>query len=131
MKKDNRDFSLSSFQNSIYEKCFWASDVGVVISVTASKSEPGAVESLAELGLDCPLDLMSYFSCNKSGLIIDWAKTGEVIYDNADRDFSEYFDFRLEGTRTLGLKIKVPDQTDSSINPQGCVAILLGRKMKN
>ncbi|MFT6996789.1 MAG: hypothetical protein ACJAQ4_000532 [Cryomorphaceae bacterium] len=56
-------------------------------------------------------------------------KDGEVIYDNADREYSEFFDFRLEGTRTFGLKIKVPEQTDSSINPQGCVAILLGRKL--
>jgi hypothetical protein len=56
-------------------------------------------------------------------------KDGEVIYDNADREYSEFFDFRLEGTRTFGLKIKVPEQSDSSINPQGCVAILLGRKL--
>lgn len=55
---------------------------------------------------------------------------GAVIYDNADREYSEFFDFRLEGTRTFGLKIKVPEQDDSSINPQGCVAILLGRKLK-
>ncbi len=56
-------------------------------------------------------------------------KDGEVIYDNADREYSEFFDFRLEGTRTFGLKIKVPEQSDSSIHPQGCVAILLGRKL--
>ncbi|MFT5596742.1 MAG: hypothetical protein ACI8QH_001541 [Flammeovirgaceae bacterium] len=56
-------------------------------------------------------------------------KDGEVIYDNANREYSEFFDFRLEGTRTFGLKIKVPEQDDSSINPQGCVAILLGRKL--
>ncbi len=55
----------------------------------------------------------------------------ELIYDNADREFSEYFDFRLEGTRTLGLRITVPQQDDTSINPQGCVAILLGRKIDN
>lgn len=58
-------------------------------------------------------------------------KDGEVIYDNANREYSEFFDFRLEGTRTFGLKIKVPEQDDSSINPQGCVAILLGRKIKD
>jgi len=58
-------------------------------------------------------------------------KDGEVIYDNANREYSEFFDFRLEGTRTFGLKIKVPEQGDSSINPQGCVAILLGRKIKD
>lgn len=56
-------------------------------------------------------------------------KDDEVIYDNADREYSEFFDFRLEGTRTFSLKIKVPKQSDSSINPQGCVAILLGRKL--
>src|SRR6056297_4094691 len=28
---------------------------------------------------------------------------GGVVYDNADRQFSEYFDFRLEGTRTFEL----------------------------
>ncbi|MCZ4407911.1 hypothetical protein O3Q51_03775 [Cryomorphaceae bacterium 1068] len=57
-------------------------------------------------------------------------KDGEVVYDNADREYSEFFDFRLEGTRTFGLKIKVPDQEDSAIKAQGCVAILLGRKLK-
>ncbi|HKK39693.1 MAG TPA: hypothetical protein VJ949_09775 [Cryomorphaceae bacterium] len=56
---------------------------------------------------------------------------GGVVYDNADRQFSEYFDFRLEGTRTFELKIQVPAQADNSINPQGCVAILLGRKLKD
>jgi len=60
--------------------------------------------------------------------IID--KGGEVIYDNADREFSEFFDFRLEGTRTFDVNITVPEQDESSINPQGCVAILLGRKLK-
>lgn len=57
-------------------------------------------------------------------------KDGEVVYDNADREFSEFFDFRLEGTRTFGLRIKVPEQEDSAIKAQGCVAILLGRKLK-
>lgn len=57
-------------------------------------------------------------------------KDGEVVYDNANREYSEFFDFRLEGTRTFGLKIKVPDQEDSAIKAQGCVAILLGRKLK-
>lgn len=58
-------------------------------------------------------------------------KNEEIIYDNADREFREYFDFRLEGTRTLGLRIKVPEQSDAAINPQGCVAILLGRKIED
>lgn len=58
-------------------------------------------------------------------------KEGEVIYDNANREYSQFFDFRLEGTRTFGLKIKVPEQDDSSIKAQGCVAILLGRKLKD
>jgi len=57
-------------------------------------------------------------------------KDGEVVYDNADREFSEIFDFRLEGTRTFELKIKVPEQDDAAIKAQGCVAILLGRKLK-
>ena len=54
---------------------------------------------------------------------------GEVLYDNADNEFSESFDFRLEGTRTLQLKINIPENEESSINPQGCVAILVGRKL--
>jgi len=57
-------------------------------------------------------------------------KEDKVIYDNADKEFSEFFDFRLEGTRTFMLKINVPEQeASSSIRPQGCVAILLGRKL--
>jgi hypothetical protein len=58
-------------------------------------------------------------------------KDGEVVYDNANREFSEFFDFRLEGTRTFGLRIKVPEQNDAAIKAQGCVAILLGRKLKD
>lgn len=58
-------------------------------------------------------------------------KKGEVVYDNIDRDYSEFFDFRLEGSRTFTLKIKVPEQDDSTIKAQGCVAILLGRKLKD
>lgn len=58
-------------------------------------------------------------------------KEGQVIYDNADREYTEFFDFRLEGTRTFDLMIEVPEQADLSINPQGCVAILLGRKLKD
>lgn len=57
-------------------------------------------------------------------------KEGNLIYDNASREYSEYFDFRLQGTRSLTLQIKVPEQEESStIKPQGCVAILLGRKL--
>lgn len=58
-------------------------------------------------------------------------KDDEVVYDNADREFSEFFDFRLEGSRTFVLKIKVPEQEESAIKAQGCVAILLGRKLKD
>lgn len=55
---------------------------------------------------------------------------GEVLYDNADHDFKESFDFRMEGTQTMKLKLMVPENEDSKINPQGCVAILLGRKLE-
>jgi len=53
----------------------------------------------------------------------------EVLYDNAEFDFKDYFDFRLEGTRSLQLKLSVPQNDDAAINPQGCVAILVGRKL--
>lgn len=53
----------------------------------------------------------------------------EILYDNAEFQFKENFDFRMEGTRTLTLKLMVPENEDASINPQGCVAILLGRKL--
>lgn len=57
-------------------------------------------------------------------------KEDNVVYDNASKDYSEFFDFRLEGTRSFLLKIKVPEQEESAaIKPQGCVAILLGRKL--
>lgn len=55
---------------------------------------------------------------------------GEILYDNADHDFKAHFDFRMEGTQTMKLKLIVPENDDSAINPQGCVAILLGRKLK-
>jgi hypothetical protein len=54
---------------------------------------------------------------------------GEVLYDNADHEFKPNFDFRLEGTQTLKLKLTVPENEDATLKPQGCVAILLGRKL--
>lgn len=52
----------------------------------------------------------------------------QVLYDNKNHDGSTIFDFRLAGTDELTIKLKITGNGNSDINPQGCVAILLGKK---
>lgn len=52
-----------------------------------------------------------------------------VLFDNAENGMMQYFDFKVEGTQNLKVKINVSPNTNSTLNPQGCVAILVGRKI--
>lgn len=55
---------------------------------------------------------------------------GETLYDNAKHDFNASFDFRVPGTQELVLEIKVPEsESSNNFSPQGCVAILVGKKV--
>lgn len=53
----------------------------------------------------------------------------QVLHDNSEHGYDPKFDFRVAGTQELTLRIQVPP-SDSKINPQGCVAILVGRKVE-
>jgi len=52
----------------------------------------------------------------------------KVLYDNKNQNGSTIFDFRLAGTDQLTIKLKITGNENSDMNPQGCVAILLGKK---
>lgn len=54
---------------------------------------------------------------------------GQVIHDNSRHGFDPKFDFRVAGTQKLTVQINVP-ASESQLNPQGCVAILVGRKVE-
>jgi hypothetical protein len=56
---------------------------------------------------------------------------GTIYFDNTQEGNTNFFDFQLEGTKELVIKIKVPDSKDKSLNPQGCVAIMVGRKIED
>ncbi len=52
-----------------------------------------------------------------------------MIFDNVENDNSDHFDFRVAGTQEFIIRLKAPDSKDTSLNPQGCVAIMVGRKL--
>ncbi len=54
---------------------------------------------------------------------------GTVLFDNTAKENTDHFDFRVAGTKTFLVKLKAADQPDNSVNPQGCVAIMIGRKL--
>jgi hypothetical protein len=53
-----------------------------------------------------------------------------LLFDNAEHEMTQHFDFKVEGTQNLKVKINVSPNTDAALNPQGCVAILVGRKVE-
>jgi len=53
-----------------------------------------------------------------------------VLFDNAENEMTHNFDFKVEGTQNLKVKINVSSNNDAALNPQGCVAILVGRKIE-
>lgn len=53
-----------------------------------------------------------------------------VLFDNAEHDMTQHFDFKVEGTQNLVVKINVSSENNSALNPQGCVAILVGQKIE-
>lgn len=56
-------------------------------------------------------------------------KDRNVIYDNMNHDMSDHFDFNVQSTQQLLVQISVPEKdAATSINPQGCVAIMVGFK---
>lgn len=61
--------------------------------------------------------------------VMDANKT--ILYSNADNDFSETWDFKLESSQQLKLVIKVTTFEELSDDPaSGCVAIMFGFKIQ-
>ena len=54
-----------------------------------------------------------------------------VIFDNADHQFAQVWDFQAKTTGTLVVHIKVPDDKQKSNVSGGCIAILFGIKSSN
>lgn len=56
---------------------------------------------------------------------------GVTLYNNTEHNQSNHFDFSLAGTQELTVVLKVSPENKSALNPQGCVAILIGRLIQN
>lgn len=53
-----------------------------------------------------------------------------VLYDNKDHDMSPQFDFQVAGTQDLTIAVEVLGTTSAAIEPQGCVAVVVGKKLE-
>lgn len=51
-----------------------------------------------------------------------------IVFDNANHDFSQVWDFKAETTGTMIVYIKIPDNEQGSQVTGGCIAILFGVK---
>ncbi|GAO28654.1 hypothetical protein [Geofilum rubicundum] len=49
-----------------------------------------------------------------------------VIFDNANHDFAQVWDFKAETTGTLIVYLKIPDSEEGTQITGGCIAILFG-----
>lgn len=54
-----------------------------------------------------------------------------IVFDNADHQYAQVWDFDAKTTGTLIVHIKVPDDKQSTSVRGGCVAILFGVKANN
>ncbi len=55
----------------------------------------------------------------------------QVLFDNSGDITQNSFDFQMAGTDSLTVKIKVHEGgADTGINPQGCVAVMIGTKIE-
>lgn len=60
--------------------------------------------------------------------VID-SRSGKVIYDNSQHDYEWKWDFRLESSQQLKIKVKVLVPEGNVEEPEeGCVAIMFGSK---
>ncbi|MCA1762205.1 MAG: hypothetical protein ABR574_02510 [Cryomorphaceae bacterium] len=55
---------------------------------------------------------------------------GNLLFDNAEHEMANHFDFQPAGTQDFIVKVVVPSENSSAIDPQGCVAIISGKKME-
>ncbi len=54
----------------------------------------------------------------------------KVLYTNKDKDYASTWDFKVESSQQLKLKVKVTTFNSPDEYTNGCVAILFGFKMK-
>lgn len=54
---------------------------------------------------------------------------GNVLFDNAKNNKTNHFDFSVAGTQELVVSLSVPKSENARLKPQGCVTILVGRKL--
>ena len=53
-----------------------------------------------------------------------------VLFDNSSDDqLVNTFDFRAAGTQEFIIRLKVSENDNVALNPQGCVAIMVGKKI--
>lgn len=57
-------------------------------------------------------------------------RNGNILFNNTESKHPGHFDFRLEGTQELTVNLQVPEDPEARLKPQGCVAILVGRKVE-
>lgn len=57
-------------------------------------------------------------------------KKGNLVFDNKDRDFIGYWEFKSESTQTVSMEVIVPDKkkNPNGISIQGCVSVVIGYK---
>ncbi len=53
-----------------------------------------------------------------------------ILFDNSGQDI-DHFDFRMESTEELTMEMKILGDGSLGITPMGCVAILVGKKLKD
>ncbi len=51
-----------------------------------------------------------------------------IVFDNANHDFAQTWDFKAETTGTMIVYIKIPENEEGSQITGGCIAILFGVK---
>lgn len=52
-----------------------------------------------------------------------------VLFDNREHELIDHFDFRVPDTQELLINVKVGESKTKGISPQGCVAVMLGKKI--
>lgn len=53
-----------------------------------------------------------------------------ILFDNATEELTNTFDFRVAGTQEFIIRLLVSDNPDAPLDPQGCVAIMVGKKVE-
>lgn len=98
---------------------------------SAAKFMPGDEAELAmtfSKGEDYRLLICSQSTLGDVGFkIFDADKN--LLFDNSEKEFADSFDFRVPGTQELTVAVKVPDGNNKTLSPQGCVAIIVGKKV--